>query len=149
MAQPQQGRPISSARAALAPHRATAGWAVAASVSLALLGWASGPILHVFQQAAGWKPTAPQAAAWVQDAAIADKTLVVGQPFGLEMRFGVSGHLHWAERTGTRVIASGNVSGAPGSTSVQIISTSAALPDQWVTISVSGIALPLQVWVRP
>ncbi len=116
---------------------------------LAGFGLASIPLTHWLQRTAGWERTPPIEEAWLNNPTQIERGVAQGTPFSFTIQFGGATSLHWSERSSGRLIASGQVSGAPGTEAVEIGATSAATPGTWLTISVSNLHHALRVWVLP
>lgn len=127
--------------------KATAYVAVLSCLLLVVLGYAVTPLLHQAQQTAGWRPTAPQEAAWFQHSETVTKGIQTGQAFGVVVVFGKSPLIPYTLREGGRVVSRGDARKF-GVSGTNVLTFTASTPG-WMTISFKGISLPLQLWVRP
>lgn len=109
---------------------------------------ASVPLLHVCQRAIGFHKTPPQLRAWLVDPERLGKDgIPKGQSIGLIVSIPSAQRIRWVERTDGALIASGVVAREAGTEAHVTLSTSTARPHQWLTVSVSGLPVPLKVWV--
>lgn len=126
--------------------RATLRWVAASCVLLFVLGLAASPLLHELQQTAGWRGTLPQEAVWMQRPAVVSKGISLGQDFGVVVVFGSRSSIPYTVRASGRVLDRGvAVRFGTRSTGILVFGASAT---GWLSISFTGIKVPLQIWVH-
>lgn len=142
-----RGRWLGGRGAMNRPHlKGTLGLAAISCLSVFVLGAAVTPLLHQAQQTAGWRPTAPQEAAWFQHTGVVSKGIVPGQAFGVVVVFGKSRSIPYTVSSNGQVLSRGDAQRF-GKQATDVLLLTASTPG-WMTIAFQGIKLPLQVWVR-
>lgn len=137
----------------LAPERRDSGRATVLLASLActvivMLFAISNPIVDGLQQLVGWQASNPTERAWLQNPQVVDKGVHLGKQVEFNVAFGARQSVLWIERSSGRVIATGRITGRPSTVATEIAPTVAASSNAWLTISISGISVPLRVWMR-
>jgi hypothetical protein len=113
-----------------------------------VLSLVSAPLLHLGQRAVGFGPTSIQERAWLaQPEQGGLKGITRGAPVRFDVVVASRAPVTWVEKTDGVALATGGVTGKPGTVTQLTVSTSPARVREWISIWISGIKVPLKVWV--
>lgn len=119
-----------------------------ASGGLLLLCVASIPLLHLAQGSVAIQPAGSAESAWFLDPGTVSKGVTRGYLVEVAVLPVRDGTVDWKVRDAGRLFASAQFTGVAGRTAEVKFTTAQMLRDSWVSIQISGLTVPLKVWIR-